>query len=42
MKLDSLYSRIALVFAVVLITFGAVLGWLSYAAAKYHQHDVSA
>ena len=40
MKLDSLYSRIALVFAVVLITFGAVLGWLSYAAAKYHQHDV--
>ena len=40
MKLDSLYSRIALVFALVLIGFGALLGWLSYNAAKVHQHAV--
>jgi len=39
-RLDSLYSRIACVFALVLIVFGAALGWLAYAAAKYHQHDV--
>lgn len=40
MKLDSLYSRIALVFAAVLIAFGMALGWLSYSAAKFHQQDV--
>lgn len=40
MKLDSLYSRIALVFAAVLIAFGAVLGWVSYATAKHHQYDI--
>jgi hypothetical protein len=39
-RFDSLYSRIACVFALVLIVFGAALGWLAYAAAKYHQHDV--
>ena len=40
MKLDSLYSRIAVVFAAVLIGFGMLLGWLSYKAAKVHQHEV--
>ena len=40
LRLDSFYSRIACVFALVLIAFGAALGWLAYAAAKYHQHDV--
>ena len=40
MKLDSLYSRIALVFALVSIGFGALLGWPSYNAAKVHQHAV--
>ena len=40
MKFDSLYSRIAVVFAAVLIAFGALLGWLSYTAAKVHQHEV--
>jgi signal transduction histidine kinase len=39
MKLDSLYSRIAIAFAAVLISFGVVLGWLAYVAAKYHQHE---
>ena len=40
LRFGSLYSRIAIVFALVLIVFGAALGWLAYAAAKYHQHDV--
>ena len=40
MKLGSLYSRIAVIFAAVLICFGVLLGWLSYTAAKYHQHEV--
>lgn len=40
MRLDSLYSRIAAAFALVLIAFGATLGWLAYAAAKHHQHQV--
>jgi signal transduction histidine kinase len=40
LKLDSVYSRIAVVFAAVLIGFGVLLGWLSYTAAKYHQHEV--
>ena len=39
MKFDSLYSRIAVVFAAVLIAFGTLLGWLSYRAAKVHQHE---
>lgn len=41
MKFDSLYSRIAVVFAAVLIAFGTLLGWLSYRAAKVHQHEVT-
>ena len=40
MNLHSLYSRIGLVFAAVLVTFGTLLGWLSYTAAKDHQHEV--
>ena len=40
MKLDSLYGRIAVVFAAVLITFGLLQGALSYAAAKGLQHKV--
>ena len=40
MKFDSLYSRITVVFAAVLIAFGTLLGWLSYTAAKVHQHEV--
>jgi len=39
-RLKSLYSRIAVVFAAVLLAFGITLGWLAYAAAKHHQHDV--
>jgi signal transduction histidine kinase len=39
-KFHSLYSRIAVVFAAVLIAFGTLLGWLSYRAAKVHQHEV--
>ena len=40
MKSASLYSRIAIVFALVLLGFGVALGWLSYRAAKSHQHEV--
>lgn len=40
MKPASLYSRIAIVFALVLLGFGVALGWLSYRAAKSHQHEV--
>ncbi|MBI3897108.1 MAG: HAMP domain-containing protein [Gammaproteobacteria bacterium] len=36
----SLYSRIALVFAAVLLGFGATLGWVAYATAKHQQHDI--
>ena len=39
-RLASLYSRIAIVFALVLLGFGIALGWLSYRAAKFHQHEV--
>jgi len=39
-KLDSLYSRIAVVFAGVVVAFGALLGWLSYKAAKVNQYAV--
>ena len=38
--MSSLYSRIAVVFAVVLLAFGMTLAWLSYRAAKEHQHEV--
>lgn len=40
MKSMSLYGRIALIFAIVLLAFGSALGWLSYRAAKDHQHEV--
>ena len=40
MKSMSLYGRIALIFALVLLGFGSGLGWLSYRAAKDHQHEV--
>ena len=41
MNFHSLYSRIAVVFAAVLIVFGTLLGWLSYSAAKAHQHEMT-
>jgi len=40
MRTWSLYTRIALIFALVLLGFGVALGWLSYRAAKDHQHEV--
>ena len=40
MRTWSLYTRIALIFALVLLGFGVALGWLSYRAAKDHQHVV--
>ena len=40
MKTGSLYRRIALIFALVLLAFGSALGGLSYRAAKDHQHEV--
>ena len=36
----SLYARIALVFAGIVLALGATLGWLGYDAAKQHQHEV--
>ncbi len=40
MKPRSLYGRIALVFAAILLGLGALLGWLGYTAAKHQQHEV--
>jgi signal transduction histidine kinase len=40
MRLRTLYSRIVVAFALVLLAFGAALGWLAWTAAKYHQHEV--
>ena len=40
MTTQSLYARIALVFAVIVLALGATLGWLGYGAAKEHQHEV--
>lgn len=40
MTLQSLYSRIALVFAAIVLALGTSLGWLGYEAAKKHQHEV--
>ena len=40
MNLRSLYGRIALVFAAILICLGAALSWIGYNAAKEHQHEV--
>lgn len=36
----SLYARIALVFAGIVLALGATLGWLGYGAAKQHQHEI--
>jgi signal transduction histidine kinase len=36
----SLYGRIALVFAAILLALGAALSWLGYDAAKRHQHEI--
>ncbi len=40
MTAQSLYARIALVFAGIVLALGATLGWLGYGAAKEHQHEV--
>ena len=40
MKPRSLYGRIALVFAAIVLGLGALLSWLGYSAAKQHQHEV--
>ncbi len=40
MTTQSLYARIALVFAGIVLALGATLGWLGYGAAKEHQHEV--
>jgi signal transduction histidine kinase len=39
-SLRSLYGRIAIVFATILIALGASLSWLGYSAAKKHQHEI--
>lgn len=36
----SLYGRIALAFAAIMLFFGAVIAWLSHTAARYHQQEV--
>ncbi len=40
MNLRSLYGRIALAFALIVLTLGMMLSWLGYRAAKQHQHEV--
>ena len=40
MNARSLYARIAVVFAGIVLALGATLGWLGYDAAKQHQHEV--
>ncbi|CAL1242008.1 sensor histidine kinase [Candidatus Methylocalor cossyra] len=40
MKLRSLYSRIALTFAVLILLFGGLLGGLELVAAKHHQEEI--
>ena len=40
MRAGSLYRRIALIFALVLLGFGSALGWMAYRSAKDHQHEV--
>ena len=40
MTAQSLYARIALVFAGIVLALGATLGWLGYDAAKQHQHEI--
>jgi signal transduction histidine kinase len=40
MMARSLYARIALVFAAIVLTLGFALTWVGYAAAKRHQHEI--
>ncbi|MEO8746517.1 MAG: ATP-binding protein [Rhodanobacter sp.] len=40
MNLQSLYSRIALVFAAIMLCLGAALSWIGYHAAREAQHRV--
>lgn len=40
MKLKSLYSRIALTFAALILMFGGLIGGLDYFAAKHHQQEI--
>ncbi len=40
MNPKSLYGRIAIVFAIILLALGAILSWVGYKAAKLHQHEV--
>lgn len=40
MKLKSLYSRIALTFAALILVFGGLVGGLDYIAAKHHQQEI--
>ncbi len=40
MMLRSFYARIALVFAVIVLTLGGLLGWAGYSQAKQHQHRI--
>lgn len=36
----SLYGRIALVFAAIVLSLGVALSWFGYRAAKLHQHEI--
>lgn len=36
----SLYARMALVFAAIVLALGLALSWVGYAAAKRHQHEI--
>lgn len=40
MKFKSLYSRIALTFAVLILLFGGLCGGLDFIAAKHHQQEI--
>lgn len=40
MKFTSLYSRIALTFALLILLFGGLCGGLDYIAAKHHQQEI--
>ena len=40
MNPSSLYARIALVFAAIVLALGLALSWVGYAAAKRHQHEI--
>lgn len=40
MNFSSLYARIALVFAAIVLALGFALSWIGYAAAKRHQHEI--